>query len=304
MISTIDRPPLPPHPSFHLAIHHVLIGTGLPRSNLALENVQIARPARRQVPSSVVDQRPHGAQAGAVAVPIRNHAGVLLEELDHRRDERVDRVLVARGEIRTLIVDAGELGNPDGLPVLVPVIPDVIHDTLGGILVRVDAGVVPGRLRHAERRHERREPFLVLLRRHGRRADEGTAAQFAEGGGPGRGGGGGVHVARVRGLPVRLVEAHHVFRGRGRGEVFEGFVAVAVALGGVADGGGSVGCVQVAVAPELKVTWLVLRAYIEMVRRSLVGGSERERKIWRTYHADALDSLRAAGEIGGVWPVV
>lgn len=246
-IIAVNLPDPTSAPAIQPSRNHALIDTRLPRGNLPFKNIQIAVPTRRQLPRHIIDQRPHAPQAGPITIPIRNHAGILLEEVDDRGDERVDGPLIAHGP--RLIVHARKLGHPNRFPVFRPVVPHIVHHAVGSILVRMDARVIPRRLRDPERLHEGREPILVQLRGHGRRSDECISAHFAEGGFPGGGGGGRVHVAGVRGLPVGLVESHHVIRGGGSGEGFEGVVAVYVVLGGVADGSGRVGRVEVAVAP-------------------------------------------------------
>ena len=195
-----------------------------------------------------------------------------------------------------MIVHARELAHPDRFLVLAPVIAHVRLDAVRGVFVRVDDCVIPRGLRRAEGGDEGFEPCFVALGGHGGGADEGVG-HFAECGVPGRGGGGGVHVAGVGGWPVGFVEAHHVFWGRGGGEGFEDGVAVFVALGGVADGGGGVGFVEVAVSPEL-VGLLGLAGWAWWM------GDGARRGIWRTYHADTFHGIFAAGVIGGVGPVV
>lgn len=246
---TINRPDSTSTPIIKPTGGHILTSTRLPGSNLPLKNVQITVPTRRQIPSGGIDQWPHGPQASSITVPIRDHAAVLLKEFDDLREPTVDGILIARAEILTLIVHTGKLRHPNWLSVLGPVVPHIVHHSLGRILVRMDACVVPRWLRHPKRLHERCEPILIQLRSHGGRADEGSAAHFAESIFPGGRRGGRIHVAGVRGLPVRLVESHHVSRGRGSWEGFEGVVAICVIRGGVADGGGSVGFVEIAITP-------------------------------------------------------
>ena len=204
---------LPPTSIIQLFSHHVLVSTRLPRRNLSLKNIQIARPAWRQIPRRGIDQRPYASQASSITVSISNHTGVLLKEFDNFGNKTIDDVLLARTPIRTLVIHARELGDPDRLPILGPVVSHIILYAIGRVLVRMDAGVVPRWLRHPESLHKRREPSFVQLRSHGGRPDEGIA-HFSEGGLPGGGGGGRVHIARVWGWPVRFVEAHHVCRGR------------------------------------------------------------------------------------------
>ena len=84
-------------------------------------------------------------------------------------------------------------------------------------------------------------------------AIEGDPVKFLAGvpkaGLPGGGGGDGGHVAGVWGLPVRLVETHHVFRGLRWWEVLKGNVAFFFASCSVTDGRGRFGFVEVTVAP-------------------------------------------------------
>ena len=166
----------------------------------------------------------------------------------------------------------------------------------------MDDSLIPRRLGHAEGGHEWFELVSVELGGHGGRADEGVA-HFTEGGAPGRGGGGVVHVAGEGGLPVEFVEAHHVSWSRGGGEGFEGGATVFVALGSVSDGGGGVGFVEVAVAPELGGL-LVLAGWVWWGCRSWWMGEGARIKNLRTYHADGFYGVLAAGVIGGVGPVV
>ena len=137
---------------------------------------------------------------------------VVLHEVDNVVDVLVDLSLVgARGE-SVLVVDAGKLGDPDGLSVRVPVVVNVLLGAGHVDLVDVDAGNVPhGSV--SDGVLEGGEPVLVGLLAHSRGDQEGALVlPRSDGREPQGGGDGGVDGRGHGGETVGLVESLDVLR--------------------------------------------------------------------------------------------
>lgn len=124
---------------------------------------QLRRPgASHQVPDS-------GHTLTIVRTISDNHI-VAFEVLDHTIDESIDGILTT-ARTPVLIIDTGELADPDWLAELADVVLDDF-DALGdGGLVDVDTGDVPSDALSSEVG----EPSLIELSAHGRRAQCDTA---------------------------------------------------------------------------------------------------------------------------------
>ena len=114
----------------------------------------------------------------------------------------------------------------------------------------MNLSVVPRWVRDSDRLHERRKPVFVFLRSNKGRPDE-FFVTLAEGGFPDSVGDWKLHVAGIWGLPVRLVETHHVLRSGWCLEVLPDSVAVFVALCGTAVGRSRVIFFEVIIAQYL-----------------------------------------------------